>query len=41
MFDEFFADLRRDLDALREDISALKSHINGNNRSEPKFLDTK
>jgi hypothetical protein len=41
MFDEFFADLHRDLDALREDISELKSHINRNNVSEPKLFDTK
>ena len=41
MFDEFFSDLRRNLDALREDIAELKSHINGNNGSEPKLIDTK
>ena len=41
MFDEFFTDLRRDFDAMREDIAELKSHLNGNNSSEPRLFDTK
>jgi hypothetical protein len=41
MFDEFFSDLRRDLDTLQKDIAELKSHLNGSNGSAPKLFDTK
>ena len=41
MFDEFFADLRHDLNSLRQDVAELKSQLNGNNGLEPRLFDTK